>query len=129
MLGLGPHEWAALTVGGTFPDLMDGIIAGPSRDIWEGIHRTFSHWPVLYPIALAILTFTGVGLPDYIYLLICAFLTGCLVHISCDFFTPMGIPLYPPFTKRVSLRLITTGSVQDYAFGFTPLIIYGFFFV
>lgn len=125
LAGVGPQEIAALSVGAVFPDMMDSILAGESREVWKGLHRTVSHWPVLYPVIFGFVLFSGVAVPDSVFRLVCAFLTGALIHISCDFLTPMGIPLYPPFTKRASLKLIRTGSVYDYAFGFTPMLAYG----
>lgn len=121
----GPHEIVVLTVGAAFPDLMDGMLAGRSRQVWQGLHRSVSHWPVLYPAVMAFLVVSGVVIPEPVLRLIYVFLTGALIHISCDFLTPMGIPLYPPFTKRASLKIIRTGSISDYAFGFLPALIYG----
>ena len=125
LAGAGPHELAVLTAGAAFPDMRDGILAGGSRTIWRGIHRTVSHWPVLYPAVMAFLVFSGVDIPETVLRYVWAFLTGALIHISCDFLTPMGIPLYPPFKKRASLKLIRTGTILDYAFGFFPVMIYG----
>lgn len=68
MLGLGGQEWAAITAGACFPDVMDGLIAGRSREVWQGIHRTVSHWPVLYPLVLGFLLFAGAGIPADIFL-------------------------------------------------------------
>lgn len=125
LAGLGPHEFAAFSVGSIFPDMMDGFIAKGNQGIWWGVHRTVSHWPIFYPAVMALLVFSGADIPETVLRSVWAFLTGALVHISCDFLTPMGIPLYPPFKKRVSLKLIRTGSISDYAFGFFPGMVYG----
>ena len=98
--GSGSREIAILAAGAAFPDMMGSALAGVSRDVWKGIHRTVSHWPGLYPAILDFVVFFRGAIPESVFRLICAFLMGALVHISCDFLTPMGIILYPPFTKR-----------------------------
>ncbi|MCF8012699.1 MAG: metal-dependent hydrolase [Desulfobacteraceae bacterium] len=98
--GSGSREIAILAAGAAFPDMMDSALAGVSRDVWKGIHRTVSHWPVLYPAILDFVVFFGAAIPESVFRLIFAFLMGALVHISCDFLIPMGITLYPSFTKR-----------------------------
>lgn len=124
--GLGLYGCAALALGSAFPDMADSIIAGRNRDVWRGIHRTITHWPPLYPALLAMLLFSQQAIPEplawYAYL----FVLGALCHIALDFFTPMGIPLIPPFRKkdRASLSLFRAGSLADYVIGFVPLALY-----
>lgn len=126
LAGAAPREIAVLAAGASLPDVIDGFLAGKSREIWRGIHRTVSHWPVLYPLLMAFLVFSsGAGIPEEVFRWAWIFLTGALIHITCDFLTPSGVPLYPPFNKRVSLNLIRTGSMLDYVFGFFPVVICG----
>jgi len=125
----------ALALGASIPDMIDGVLSGNIKEVWQGIHRTISHWPPFFVGLFALYMIYGADflrsasaglpfeVPDQLMFL---FFVGALLHISCDFLTPMGIPLVPPFRKkdRISARLIVTGSVFDYLLGFTPLAIF-----
>lgn len=123
--GLGLKGCVVLAIGGAFPDIADSTIAGRNCEVWKGIHRTITHWPPLYPGLLALLLFSEQAVPEpwawYVFL----FVLGALLHVAMDFLTPMGIPLIPPFRRkdRVSIPLIRTGRLADYALGFTPLVV------
>jgi|GEM_PF-1605328 len=124
--GLGMYSCAALAVGSVAPDVLDRKIAGGNKSVWKGIHRTITHWPPLYPILLAILYFSGPSIPEPFARLAFMVVLGALIHVSLDFFTPMGIPVIPPFRRkdRASIPLIRTGTLADYLFGMSPLVLY-----
>jgi membrane-bound metal-dependent hydrolase YbcI (DUF457 family) len=126
LLGLGQYEWVALTVGAYFPDRMDAMLAGGEKEAWDNVHRTLSHWPVFFPAVLALFVFSEANIPPVVFRPIYWFLVGGLIHVSMDFLTHSGIPLYPPFRfqDRVSLHLMSAKSIAAYLFGFVPLIAY-----
>ena len=87
-------------------------------------HRTLTHW-VLPWVGLLL---AGIFLPME-YLLpeigianvitthirwgIVGFASGGVLHLFCDWMTPMGIPFLRPFGKRHSLRWYRTGGLGE----------------
>lgn len=106
----------AVTVGAILPDMADVVLAGRNRELWEKIHRTVSHWWVLW-VALAFVTFS-VNLGGYYinYIAFCLCI-GAIIHLACDLLTPMGLPILNPFKQGgLSLNFIRTGSLQEFLF-------------
>jgi len=69
-------------------------------------HRTLTHWPV--PYLVAIVCSYIFHLPWVLY-----FCTGCLLHIFLDSFSLMGVPLRSPFGKRVGFRIMRVGTFSE----------------
>ncbi|WP_267926072.1 metal-dependent hydrolase [Desulfolithobacter dissulfuricans] len=71
-------------------------------------HRTITHWPWPWIMALAALFFAPVDGPGF--WLVAGFLAGGLLHLVLDLATPAGIPLGKPFGKKQSFSLYRTGG-------------------
>lgn len=86
-------------------------------------HRTLTHWPLLWVGLLLVGLFLPMGglgqqmpLPSFATHLqwcVTGFAAGGLMHLFCDWMTPMGIPWRRPFGKRHSLRVYRTGGLGE----------------
>jgi len=108
----------ALTVlGGILPDLLDKIIAGNNEWTLLRVHRTITHWWLLWVIILYLCysqtfpTIYQVNTSEIIWYL--SF--GSLLHIACDSLTKCGVPFLNPFKQSIGFRLFSVGSSEEYA--------------
>lgn len=109
----------ALTVlGGILPDLLDRIIAGNNEWTFFRVHRTITHWWLLWTVILFLCcssqTFPiifKVNTSEIIWYL--SF--GSLLHIACDSFTKGGVPLFNPFKQTIGFCFFFTGASEEYA--------------
>ena len=108
-----PLYGAAVLSGSFFPDAFDWTISGRNRTVWKMVHRKGSHNPIIYLFLLLCLFAVFPSGPTKE--LVQFFVVGCFVHLLLDLMTPMGLPVIPcsPGKKRISLRLIKTGSLID----------------
>jgi len=102
--------------GSILPDLMDRAFSFGSQQVWKEIHRTISHWPPVYLMLAVGGWVSGLDIVGWLAL-------GGLVHCLTDMLTYYGIPIRTPFGKRFSLSLLRVGSLADYVFCFSPLIV------
>lgn len=155
-LGLPPVAVAASLVGAVLPDMIDFFRAGrgPKRQKrFNQVHRGASHfwgwyclaliffgvasfWPGLWTELLQALAATGLFSRQAVELLheggllaATGLFFGALIHIAGDMLTPSGVPYLPGhWSKRYSLKLFSTGSVQEYLFLAGLCAVYAFFF-
>ncbi len=126
--GLGGVALSGVALGSVLPDMIDhGIsrLTPNPQKTFNAIHRGATHWFGWY---VAMLIFLGLcaNYPRsmgayYMNFKLLYFVGGLgfggLMHVLLDMCTPSGVPIFP-FTKqkRVSLKLFSTGSVQEYLF-------------
>ena len=108
----------ALTVlGGILPDLLDKIIAGNNKYAWYRVHRTITHWWLLWAIILFFCykqTFPVIFHVNTSEIL--RYLSfGSLLHIICDSLTKSGVPFLNPFKQSFGFHFFATGSSAEYA--------------
>jgi len=108
----------ALTVlGGILPDLLDRIIAGNNEWAFLRVHRTITHWWLLWTVILFLCyrqTFPfifQINTSEIIWYL--SF--GSLLHIAFDSFTKSGVPFFNPFKQSMGFRFFHNGSSAEYA--------------
>jgi membrane-bound metal-dependent hydrolase YbcI (DUF457 family) len=93
-------------IGGVLPDIADRLVSGKSGVVFDGIHRTVSHWWLLWGIFY---------MSGYIHGSVVTYLSlGCLLHIFCDSLTKGGVPFLNPFKQTLGMRLFHTGSMIEY---------------
>jgi len=108
----------ALTVlGGILPDVLDRIIAGRNEWTYLRVHRTLSHWWLLWGTIffLCYSSFFPVILQINTSEIIWYLAFGSLLHIACDSLTMGGIPFLNPFKQSIGFRLFHAGSAAEYA--------------
>jgi membrane-bound metal-dependent hydrolase YbcI (DUF457 family) len=77
----------------------------------ESAHRTITHWWPAWAISLLVCLFF---LKDPLNLYLSAVCGGALVHILCDVFTKMGVPLgINPFARRRSLKWMRVNTFKE----------------
>lgn len=108
----------ALTVlGGILPDLLDRIISGNNEWTFLRVHRTITHWWLLWAVILFMCysevfpTIFQINTSEIIWYL--SF--GSLLHIACDTLTKGGVPFLNPFKQTIGFRFFFTGSSEEYA--------------
>lgn len=125
------------SLGSTIPDALEVFLPGDKKKI----HRTLTHWWVIYLIPVLVMWFSFKEFflehPLYrpsltsFYLLLTAnqqqelkiwlwssffVLIGCLLHILEDAFTVGKVPFLHPMRKEVGLKLFKTGSTAEFVF-------------
>jgi len=82
-------------------------------------HRTYTH-SLLFPATIALF---GIFHPIFYFI---GF--GTFMHIIEDFLTNSGVPLFYPFIKeRFGVRLFNTGSIFEYLFVLSCIVIFGLY--
>ncbi len=126
--GLGGVALGGVALGAVLPDMIDHGISrmtpNPQRT-FQAIHRGFTHWFGWYVLILAFIALCGqyprsMG-AYYMNLKMLYFVGGVgfggLFHVFLDMWTPSGVPAFPfNKQKKVSLKLFSTGSPQEYLF-------------
>lgn len=79
-------------------------------------HRTLTHWPPLWLVALAgaywVVT-ASIGWPTLLGWLLLGYVGSGLLHLAIDAGSGSGIPLFTPFGRRYSYHLYRTGSIRE----------------
>jgi membrane-bound metal-dependent hydrolase YbcI (DUF457 family) len=114
----------ATLVGSIAPDALEMSMFNPftGRGVRLIPHRTITHWPILWGVALIFLFnthFVGLALPTVLWNTLAGFCLGAITHLAMDIGTPMGIPLINPFGKRTSLNIYKTGREEWIPIGFS----------
>jgi len=87
-------------------------------------HRTFTHSLVGFAFLGSGLLALRVSTPSvapYLHLVLVGVLLGYLLHLLADAVAG-GVPLFWPWSKRLGLRLVTTGGAWDYLLGGIALL-------
>ncbi|MCD8491556.1 MAG: metal-dependent hydrolase [Geovibrio sp.] len=107
-----------MTLGSVLPDIIDKALSGNSEIVWDRVHRTLSHWWIIWALILYFSHRNSdifvLSMPVFKIVSHLAF--GSLLHILCDSMTLGGVPLFNPFRQSFGLRLFHTGSPQEYVF-------------
>ena len=118
----------ATVLASSAPDQLEGVYYWSRASIFLGgrsarlslvPHRTLTHWPIAWLIALVGCTLLLNGMhdaigPRWFFALGRGVALGALVHLALDAFSPMGIPMLQPFGPRRNIATIyTTGSVRE----------------
>jgi membrane-bound metal-dependent hydrolase YbcI (DUF457 family) len=74
-------------------------------------HRTWTHQPVLWMLAIAAYVHFELQATPY-HFGVLAWLSSALLHLCMDATTPLGIPLGFPWSKRTSLNLYRPGTSE-----------------
>ncbi len=128
ILELPPAFILTTLLGSVLPDIIDQRVSRMTpnpQKTFNAIHRGVSHWFGWYALLLSVWVL-GIYYPRSMgslhmdkTLLHClgGLGFGGLFHIFLDMCTPSGVPLslFSP-KNRVSLKLFSTGSVQEYVF-------------
>ncbi len=126
--GLGGVALSGVAFGAILPDMLDmgfsRMTPNPQRT-FQAIHRGITHWFGWYVAMLIFIALCG-NYPRsmgayYMNLKLLYFVGGVgfggLFHVLLDMCTPSGVPIFPfNKQKRVSFKLFSTGSVQEYVF-------------
>ncbi len=91
----------ACLAGGTGPDWLEIPVLNGARLI---PHRRITHWMLFWILVFAVSVLGAVTNPA-LAALAAGFSLGCLVHLSGDVLTPMGVPLIHPW-NRTSLAIV-----------------------
>lgn len=67
-------------------------------------HRTITHWVGAWFVSCVLVLL--IAEQGSLKLLLIGFFAGGLVHLLQDACTPMGVPVFLPFEKRFSVRLV-----------------------
>lgn len=105
-----------MVIGGILPDIIEMTIAMRNDKLFKKIHRTISHWWVLWLLLASFIYITPMPIVFGVYtgdvLLWCCY--GCLIHILLDSLTFGGVPLFNPFKQSFGFRFFPTGSPAEY---------------
>ena len=121
---------ASSIVGAVVPDRVEGSPPKESKAYWKWRknHRTWSHYPILYLMLIALMQFAAYHFQDATISLMAEVGTyvmiGALLHIAEDGICGK-VPIFTPRTKH-GIKLFNVGSVGEYIFA--ALIIFICFF-
>lgn len=80
-------------------------------------HRTLTHTVALWVLLLALgCTWINLTISPWSYILawlLTGFASSGLLHVIIDMLSPAGVPLFKPFSSRVSFRVYQTGSISE----------------
>ena len=131
-MGMPMAGLAGVAVGSVLPDVLDQGIARLlifRQQAFKRIHRGATHWFGWW-LALfiaAMLKVNTLPLPPEATLMAMGIGFGALAHVLLDMCTVSGVPV-APWTKKhmISLKLCSTGSVQEYAFLGVVFVLFAF---
>ena len=117
-VGVAGHPLFAtgIMLGATAPDWLE-MPYRVGYGTWKRVipHRTLTHWPMPYLLALIGLWLFGQDISATARMVAMGFAAGALLHLLMDFGTPMGIPLMLPFSRRTTAGLYKTGGIGEMA--------------
>ncbi len=127
VLEMPPIAIAATFFGSVLPDIIDQKISRWSSNpqkTFNSIHRGLSHWFGWYALLYCFAEYAfanprsfGIDVGKEVLHILSGLGFGGLFHILLDMCTPSGVPLSPfKLKRRATLKLFSTGSVQEYMF-------------
>lgn len=108
-----PVLFLGILAGSSLPDTLEISIRTKQGYTRLIPHRTITHWPPFWLIPMIfILGLTDTSSNGILFVL--GLMSGALLHLACDYMTPMGIPLGSPFGERKTLNIFKTGGLFEY---------------